>query len=368
MTIFMNYFYVGLLSILTFIGVVRSKKDSLKAYLVGYLGFSISFISNEITGYFPTKEIIIISYTILYINILFSNRNNVFLYFIPIALGSLVYLPGLFIPKYFFILTILVCILAMKQAKELKTLLSISMIGLLPSIGFLFMEVDFSIPFNLLTLLCAAYYSYLTINEEYETEKAELKDRLNSLEKDFKYEVRKEANAMTFYLREAQERINEKNKLDPLTKAFNKNAIFKTMDNLIDLKKPFALIMFDLDRFKEINDSFGHLHGDECLKQLVHISKMNLRSSDYIGRFGGDEFLVILPNANLKAAALVGEKIRKAINDGTDFTISIGICSYPADGKNRKDLMEIADKGLYFSKDKGRNKVSYDNPDLDIKF
>ncbi len=378
MTIIMNYIYIGVLTPLIFLGITRTKEDTLKAYLLGFLGFALPFVLKNTTSHLTPIKLMILSYSILYMNVLLSKKSVAIQYILPIGFSLLVYVPDVDLPNILFIIPIILFIFAFIQTnnsdrdelnpKIIKTLLSVSMIGFISSVGFLYTQLDFSIQFTLLAIIFSIYYANMSITEEYNNERLKLTERLDVLENDFTREVRKEANTRTFYLREAQERMNEKNSIDSLTKAFNKRFILKTIDDLIAVHKPFSLIMFDLDNFKIINDTSGHLEGDACLKQLVNIAKLTIRSSDYIGRFGGDEFIIVLPNSNLKAAAIVGEKIRKAVKDGTNFTISVGICSYPADGKTKEELIEIADSGLYFSKNNGRNKVSYNNPELDINF
>ncbi len=163
------------------------------------------------------------------------------------------------------------------------------------------------------------------------------------------------------------EKVNQKlvsiSKIDAMSKVLNKAAILEAIDDLI-AKKPkgsFSILMFDIDNFKNINDSLGHMAGDKCIRLLSASVRNNLRDFDIIGRFGGDEFLVILPDIGAGQAITIAERFRKHIeaSDSPHYTISIGIASYPSDGSNVKALIETADAGLYKSKQKGRNAVSH---------
>lgn len=126
-----------------------------------------------------------------------------------------------------------------------------------------------------------------------------------------------------------------------------------------------AFIMVDLDHFKKCNDSFGHLVGDVVLKEVAGILKQKVREIDLVGRFGGEEFCILLPEANKADAYVVAERIRKAVEGYTikaydetlSITISMGISSFPEDSPGLEDLIENADTALYEAKRQGRNKV-----------
>lgn len=163
------------------------------------------------------------------------------------------------------------------------------------------------------------------------------------------------------------ERINQNlvniSKIDSLSKALNKRAILDAIDNLINAKAKgeFSIFMFDIDNFKTINDTLGHVTGDKCIKALANNAKGNMREFDLIGRYGGDEFIIVLPGANTQQTINIAERFRKKVESSEQphYTISIGVASYPKDGTTVKELLEIADDGLYKSKEKGRNSVSY---------
>jgi two-component system cell cycle response regulator len=119
--------------------------------------------------------------------------------------------------------------------------------------------------------------------------------------------------------------------------------------------------LIDIDNFKQINDAHGHIAGDNCLRKMVSIAKNSIRSEDILGRFGGDEFIIIMYETSPVKAYLVAERFRKKVESTSDpyFTVSIGVASYPTDAENTKDLVIAVDKALYMSKEGGRNKVSY---------
>ncbi len=156
------------------------------------------------------------------------------------------------------------------------------------------------------------------------------------------------------------------NRIDESTGALNKKGLYEKLDLLINDEEIeyFSIIVFDIDKFKYINDNFGHLVGDECLQLLAKQSKNTIRATDFLGRFGGDEFIIMLPRAKREIAADLSERLRKKIEKSTDphFTISLGIASFPEDGTNKERLIEVADSGLYYSKENGRNRTSYALP------
>ncbi len=119
--------------------------------------------------------------------------------------------------------------------------------------------------------------------------------------------------------------------------------------------------MFDIDSFKSINDNLGHIAGDKCLKHMAFLARQSIRDDDQLGRYGGDEFIIVLPTANLKTAAIVAERFRKNVEQTDDphFTVSVGISAYPENGSTVKELIAQADAGLYLSKQNGKNRCSY---------
>lgn len=133
------------------------------------------------------------------------------------------------------------------------------------------------------------------------------------------------------------------------------------------LQHPTALLIFDVDRFKTINDQFGHFVGDFVLQQIADTCRHVLRSQDILARFGGEEFIILLPNTNLHQAIEIAERLRKSIeNSGVKletqqelkFTVSIGIAEFNAKNRDLHHVIQLADKALYQAKNMGRNAIS----------
>lgn len=124
-----------------------------------------------------------------------------------------------------------------------------------------------------------------------------------------------------------------------------------------------SMLMIDIDHFKTINDEFGHLLGDEVLRQVAHILQTHLRKVDIICRYGGEELTVILPSTDLSATEAVAEKLRRAIATfefpgvARRVTVSIGVAEFPTHGATRDQIVGAADEALYMAKQRGRNQV-----------
>jgi diguanylate cyclase (GGDEF)-like protein len=127
---------------------------------------------------------------------------------------------------------------------------------------------------------------------------------------------------------------------------------------------PLSAVMVDLDHFKQINDTFGHEKGDEALAAVGDVLANAIRESDFVGRYGGEEFLMLLPNTDKEGALEVAEKLRHAVSlinvQGTDrmLTTSCGVATFPNDAKDREGLLRLADRALYAAKAAGRDRVS----------
>lgn len=126
-------------------------------------------------------------------------------------------------------------------------------------------------------------------------------------------------------------------------------------------KTPLSIIIIDLDNFKKVNDTYGHLAGDEVIRELASILKNNTRSVDTVGRWGGEEFLIICPESKLEGAKQLADKIRKIIEQHNFVTIGCVTCSFGIStfhaGDSQDSMMERADKALYQGKKNGRNRV-----------
>ena len=128
----------------------------------------------------------------------------------------------------------------------------------------------------------------------------------------------------------------------------------------------FSIVFFDIDRFKKINDTYGHLAGDEVLIKISETVKNQLRSSDILGRYGGEEFLILLPETNLESASALSQRVRHKIENTTTYfqktpikvTVSLGVVQFRPDIKNYLQMIHEADVALYHSKQNGRNAVT----------
>ena len=138
-------------------------------------------------------------------------------------------------------------------------------------------------------------------------------------------------------------------------------------------QQPLSLLMVDVDNFKQYNDAYGHLGGDECLQRIAGAVSSEMRANDLVARYGGEEFAVILPNQSLKGAAIVAERIRCRVeqlhlpNLGSQqhvVTVSIGAATaLAAPGSDPSQLVATADSALYRAKHMGRNRISLPEPD-----
>lgn len=162
---------------------------------------------------------------------------------------------------------------------------------------------------------------------------------------------------------------------DGLTKVYNRRGVDKLMlthwKNCARYQLPFSMMMFDLDRFKRFNDHYGHIKGDDVLVEVSKAAQSVLyRAEDFVGRFGGEEFIVVMPNTKLEGALAVGERILKAINDkkirheyNGDYgivTVSGGIATtYPDHEMAIETLINQADQVMYLAKNNGRNQIRH---------
>lgn len=158
---------------------------------------------------------------------------------------------------------------------------------------------------------------------------------------------------------------------DALTGLLNRRH-FNQCINELNPDSPVSLLMLDIDKFKSINDTYGHSAGDTVLKKVADIIKNVVAEKYSIARIGGEEFAIILRDRSLDEAKIIAENLRQAVedmdivNDETDctvnVTISVGIASYPADTESIPKLYDNADERLYFSKKLGRNQIQYSTP------
>lgn len=156
--------------------------------------------------------------------------------------------------------------------------------------------------------------------------------------------------------------------IDGLTQTYNKRYFMENLDREISrcqrYGRELSLLLFDLDHFKQVNDTYGHLAGDHVLKQLSEEVRRNIRREDIFARYGGEEFAIILPEIGNPRAMVMGEKIRAIVEesgfvfDENDIkvTISVGVATYDQSLDEGEDFIKLADKYLYEAKNAGRNK------------
>ena len=170
-------------------------------------------------------------------------------------------------------------------------------------------------------------------------------------------------------LRQSEETLKRLSVTDQLTGIFNRlqldKALAAELARSTRYERSFSLIMMDIDDFKSVNDTYGHLVGDEVLKAMAAILQKRVRATDTLGRWGGEEFMVVCPEIGLEQAAQLAELLRVSI-EGAEFpgpgkkTASFGVSAYRK-GDTYEVLVERADKALYQAKDAGKNRVVLDD-------
>ena len=171
-------------------------------------------------------------------------------------------------------------------------------------------------------------------------------------------------------LRNAMERLSESSNRDGLTGIYNRRYLEQRLATEFDCSKRyeghFSFMLFDLDHFKKVNDTYGHLAGDAVLCAISQRIGGLLRTVDILGRYGGEEFGVILPSTSLEGAVVAAEKLKQVVartpvmykETAIPVTVSIGVAEFKAETPNYEHLIHCADIALYFSKGNGRNRVT----------
>lgn len=262
-----------------------------------------------------------------------------------------------------FIISIVLIIILLVKGKGNSLLLPYSILFIVSSIFFQTYGKSNSLLYLSLILKLSGYtilfvffrreLSAILLNKVSEAEK-----KVAHINKSLELEIKKR----TFEIERVNEKLVNIARTDTLSKALNKAGIIGVIDNLILSRiKEFSILMFDIDNFKYVNDTYGHIEGDKCIRKLSLITRSCIRDIDSLGRYGGDEFIVVLPSISTSQAKLIAERLREKVKEGNScsFTISIGIATYPADGYTTKELISFADEGLYISKKKGKNAVSH---------
>lgn len=176
-----------------------------------------------------------------------------------------------------------------------------------------------------------------------------------------------EIKRLNSLLEQENERVETLAVTDPLTRLFNRYKLNDVLENMIKRKhwtqdNSFALVIVDIDFFKKVNDTYGHQVGDAVLVTIANTLRETVRIGDFIGRWGGEEFVVILPNVDEKQALLAVEKLRYHIQEAKieeidrGITASFGIAIY-TEGDTQEELIHRADNALYLAKESGRNCV-----------
>lgn len=215
------------------------------------------------------------------------------------------------------------------------------------------------------------FYGIFVVDNEFDG-KAFSYERVNSLI-NFSNQTSLAINNIMLY-----EKIKKLAIIDELTQLYNRRFFDDTMTSEVNRSLRYntecSLIMIDIDFFKNYNDTNGHLAGDELLRLISKIFKASCRSNDYVCRYGGEEFAIVLPDTNIEGAYEVAEKIRRKVCENVfpyeekqpnkKLTISLGVSSLPFYAKDMTALKATADKALYYSKSHGKNMVVKYNPKM----
>ena len=185
-------------------------------------------------------------------------------------------------------------------------------------------------------------------------------------------EEKRRAEELARKLKMVNEKLRKLSIIDGLTGLYNhryfQERLREEFERTRRYRHSLSLIMLDIDYFKKVNDTYGHLFGDFVLKELARIIKESLRKTDIAARYGGEEFALILPETEIQGASALGERLRSRVEKHSfqmkgislHITISLGAASiFPAESsKTPRDLIETADKALYYSKTHGRNRLT----------
>ena len=168
------------------------------------------------------------------------------------------------------------------------------------------------------------------------------------------------------YIKVLSEKLGKMAYTDSLTHIYNRLHFAHFLDAEIDKVKrygsSFSIIFFDLDNFKDVNDKYGHLVGDDVLEKVTEVVAKANRSADIFARYGGEEFIILAPETDLSGASIHAERLRNAIEryefpTAGHITSSFGVAEFNAEKDNVETILERADKALYLAKEFGRNRV-----------
>lgn len=163
-------------------------------------------------------------------------------------------------------------------------------------------------------------------------------------------------------IRKQTEQLTQEAATDALTGLLNRRSLEYTMNQWMEAYLPFSLIILDVDKFKLVNDTYGHGTGDEVLKHVAHVISSSLRPGDVCHRYGGEEFVILLAGTEPGDAYAIAERVRRALEESSPpipgkVTVSAGIASYPLNAPDRETLLDKADAALYQAKSCGRNRT-----------
>jgi diguanylate cyclase (GGDEF)-like protein len=170
---------------------------------------------------------------------------------------------------------------------------------------------------------------------------------------------------------EEGELYKQLSRIDGLTELYNYTFFQQLLKTEVERAGRYghqlSLLMIDIDNFKGYNDAYGHPAGDDALRRLARVMSRAVRGCDYIARYGGDEFVVVLPETDQSEARTIGERLRTLVSKTTfdgareggefEITVSVGLATYPKDAQTKEDLVKRADQALYQAKSKNRNNL-----------
>jgi len=170
-----------------------------------------------------------------------------------------------------------------------------------------------------------------------------------------------------------EEKLRSAVDFDSLTQAYSRRRFYELLNNEIARanrhRRPLSLVMFDIDKFKQINDQYGHQAGDQVLASISRVTRSQIRESEHFARFGGDEFMLLLPEVKLDDAVRIVERLRMTLAANPVAAVgpvacSFGVCEYRP-GDSTDELIRRADRALYNAKSSGRDRVSVCTPTSD---
>jgi diguanylate cyclase (GGDEF)-like protein len=243
-----------------------------------------------------------------------------------------------------------------------------------PWAGLNHIPIDFLSDIYILLLSIALIASLYAWSVERAVRQADRAEELEQLITRFK-ETNEELHALqgdllenNIALKEANTRLASLATTDPLTDLPNHRALSEIIDEIWEQQRhmphAFALLFFDIDHFKMINDTLGHKSGDDVLRAFARILHQTLRDNDVVGRWGGEEFVAVLPDIDEAHAIEIAERVRHTVDttifsvgQGIHLTCSIGVACCQQNSHNQQDILDAADRAMYEAKHTGRNRV-----------